>query len=404
MNRLLLGDVGCGKTVVAAVAAFLTIHNRRQVAIMVPTQVLANQHMEFFSSLSAKMGSRPALLSGRLKKTKRRDIYDKIRNGWYNLIIGTHSLIQEEVSFSDLGLVIIDEQHRFGVRQRALMDKKGKNPHQLVMTATPIPRTLAITLYGDMDISMIKQYPEGHRPVVTHLIEEGQKRWVFETLKQRMSEGQQAFVICPVIEGTEDLDLKSTQEMAEQLRKILTPPFKIGLIHGRLFPEEREKTMDNFRKGYINLLVGTTVIEVGIHVPRATVMIIEHPERFGLAQLHQLRGRVGRGSQEGICILMLSNEIPERAIPRLKTLAESHDGFDIAQKDLELRGHGEFTGMKQAGMGELDLFEMIREQDLLVEAKREAQRLIEADPELYHPENLQLKLMMETVLARPLDL
>jgi ATP-dependent DNA helicase RecG len=192
--------------------------------------------------------------------------------------------------------------------------------------------------------------------------------------------------------------------MAEQLRKILTPPFKIGLIHGRLFPEEREKTMDNFRKGYINLLVGTTVIEVGIHVPRATVMIIEHPERFGLAQLHQLRGRVGRGSQEGICILMLSNEIPERAIPRLKILAESHDGFDIAQKDLELRGHGEFTGMKQAGMGELDLFEMIREQDLLVEAKREAQRLIEADPELYHPENLQLKLMMESVLARPLDL
>jgi len=404
MNRLLLGDVGCGKTVVAAVAAFLTIHNRRQVAIMVPTQVLANQHMEFFSSLSAKMGSRPALLSGRLKKTKRRDIYDKIRNGRYNLIIGTHSLIQEEVSFSDLGLVIIDEQHRFGVRQRALMDKKGKNPHQLVMTATPIPRTLAITLYGDMDISMIKQYPEGHRPVVTHLIEEEQKKWVFEILKKRMSEGQQAFVICPVIEGTEDLDLKSTQEMAEQLRKILTPPFKIGLIHGRLFPEEREKTMDNFRKGYINLLVGTTVIEVGIHVPRATVMIIEHPERFGLAQLHQLRGRVGRGSQEGICILMLSNEIPERAIPRLKILAESHDGFDIAQKDLELRGHGEFTGMKQAGMGELDLFEMIREQDLLVEAKREAQRLIEADPELYHPENLQLKLMMESVLARPLDL
>jgi ATP-dependent DNA helicase RecG len=404
MNRLLLGDVGCGKTVVAAVAALLTIQNRRQVALMVPTQVLANQHMEFFSSLSEPMGLRPVLLSGNLKKIQRRDIYNKIRNGWYNLIIGTHSLIQEEVSFYDLGLVIIDEQHRFGVRQRALMDRKGKNPHQLIMTATPIPRTLAITLYGDMDISMIKQYPEGHRPVVTRLIERGQKKWVFETLKKRMSEGQQAFVICPVIEDTEDLDLKSTQKMAQQLRKILTPPYKIGLIHGRLFPEEREKTMDNFRKGNINLLVGTTVIEVGIHVPRATVMIIEHPERFGLAQLHQLRGRVGRGSQEGICMLMLSSEIPERAISRLKTLAESHDGFDIAQKDLELRGHGEFTGMKQAGMGELDVSEMIREQDLLFEAKREAQRLIEADPELCHPENLQLKLIMESVLARPLDL
>jgi ATP-dependent DNA helicase RecG len=404
MNRLLLGDVGCGKTAVAAVAAFLTIHNGRQVAIMAPTQVLANQHMEFFASLSETMGLKPVLLKGNLNKKQRRDIYDTIGNGWHNLIIGTHSLIQEKVSFSDLGLVIIDEQHRFGVRQRALMDKKGNNPHQLIMTATPIPRTLAITLYGDMDISMIKQYPEGHRPATTRLIEEGHKKWVFETLKERMSEGHQAFVICPVIEGTEELDLKSAQEMAKKLRKILTPPFKIGLIHGRLSPEEREKTMDSFRKGHIDLLVGTTVIEVGIHVPRATVMIIEHPERFGLAQLHQLRGRVGRGSQEGICILLVSNEIPERAISRLKILAENHDGFDIAQKDLELRGHGEFTGMKQAGMGELDLSEMIREQELLFAAKKEARRLIEDDPELCRPENLQLKLMMESVLEKPLDL
>jgi ATP-dependent DNA helicase RecG len=360
--------------------------------------------MEFFASLSETMGLKPVLLKGNLNKKQRRDIYDTIGNGWHNLIIGTHSLIQEKVSFSDLGLVIIDEQHRFGVRQRALMDKKGNNPHQLIMTATPIPRTLAITLYGDMDISMIKQYPEGHRPVTTRLIEEGHKKWVFETLKERMSEGHQAFVICPVIEGTEELDLKSAQEMAKKLRKILTPPFKIGLIHGRLSPEEREKTMDSFRKGHIDLLVGTTVIEVGIHVPRATVMIIEHPERFGLAQLHQLRGRVGRGSQEGICILLVSNEIPERAISRLKILAENHDGFDIAQKDLELRGHGEFTGMKQAGMGELDLSEMIREQELLFAAKKEARRLIEDDPELCRPENLQLKLMMESVLEKPLDL
>lgn len=212
MNRLLLGDVGCGKTAVAALAAFLTIHNERQVAIMAPTQVLANQHMEFFSSLSETMGLRPVLLSGNLKKNQRGDIYEKISNGWHNLIIGTHALIQEKVSFSDLGLVIIDEQHRFGVRQRALMDKKGKNSHQLIMTATPIPRTLAITVYGDMDISMIEQYPEGHRPATTRLIDEGQKKWVFETLKKRMSDGHQAFVICPVIEGTEEDDLKSTQE------------------------------------------------------------------------------------------------------------------------------------------------------------------------------------------------
>jgi len=404
MNRLLQGDVGCGKTVVAAVAAYMAIQNNRQVAMMVPTQVLANQHMEYFSSLSENMGFRPALLTGSLKEMERRNLYDKISNGRYNLVIGTHSLIQEELSFSDLGLVIIDEQHRFGVKQRALMDKKGKNPHLLVMTATPIPRTLAITIYGDMSISVIKEYPDGHMPVETHLMDEGRKRWVFDTLRQRMNSGQQAFVICPVIAGSEDMDLKSAQEMADRLRKTLTPPFRIGLIHGRLSPDQRVKIMDDFRKGVIHLLVGTTVIEVGVHVPRATIMIIEHPERFGLAQLHQLRGRVGRGSQRGICIMMLSKNLPEKVISRLKILAENHDGFHIAQKDLELRGHGELTGMRQAGMGELDFSEMLMEPQLLLEAKREAQRLIGTDPELLQPENGQLKMMIESIMEKPLDL
>ncbi len=404
MNRLLHGDVGCGKTVVAAAAAYICALNSMQVAIMVPTQVLADQHLEYFSGLSDKMGFRPILLTGRLKEAERRDICDKIGNGQYNLVIGTQSLIQERLSFPKLGLVIIDEQHRFGVRERALMERKGENPHLLVMTATPIPRTLAITVYGDMDMSIIKGYPAGHKPVVTRLIPEREKRRVLEILKERMSAGHQAFVICPVIEGSEDVDLKNAVEMAQKLRKIFQPSFRIGLIHGRLPSDERGQTMNDFRKGLIDLLVGTTVIEVGVHVPGATAMIIEHPERFGLAQIHQLRGRVGRGSERGICLLMLSSNLPERTLPRLKTLVESHDGFEIAQKDLELRGQGELTGTKQAGMGELEFTEMMREPELLLKAKREAENLIDSDPDLFHPENATLKAIIESVLAKPQDL
>jgi len=404
MNRLLLGDVGCGKTIVAAVAAHITVLNRRQVALMVPTQVLATQHLEYFTQLSDKMGFRPVLLTGGLSKAARREIVHEIRSGSYNLIIGTQSLIQEDLVFSDLGLTIIDEQHRFGVRERALMDRKGVNPHLLVMTATPIPRTLAITLYGDMDISLIRGYPKGRLPVLTQMAKEGEKRMLFDSLIRRLSQGQQAFVICPVIEGSEDADLKNAVEMAERLRKVLRPRFRIGLIHGRLSADEREAVMHDFRKGAIDLLVGTTVIEVGVHVPGATVMIIEHPERFGLAQLHQLRGRVGRGSESGVCYLVLSKDLSEKAISRLEVLVQNHDGFQIAEKDLEQRGHGELTGTKQTGMGEMDLGDMIREPDLLLRAKQEAQRLIDADPELSKPEHAVLKAFVESVLIRPLDL
>jgi len=404
MNRLLLGDVGCGKTIVAAVAAHITVLNRRQVALMVPTQVLATQHLEYFTQLSDKMGFRPVLLTGGLSKAARREIVHEIRSGSYNLIIGTQSLIQEDLVFSDLGLTIIDEQHRFGVRERALMDRKGVNPHLLVMTATPIPRTLAITLYGDMDISLIRGYPKGRLPVLTQMAKEGEKRMLFDSLIRRLSQGQQAFVICPVIEGSEDADLKNAVEMAEKLRKVLSPRFRIGLIHGRLSADEREAVMHDFRKGAIDLLVGTTVIEVGVHVPGATVMIIEHPERFGLAQLHQLRGRVGRGSESGVCYLVLSKDLSEKAISRLEVLVQNHDGFQIAEKDLEQRGHGELTGTKQTGMGEMDLGDMIREPDLLLRAKQEAQHLIDADPELSKPEHAVLKAFVESVLIRPLDL
>ncbi len=404
MNRLLMGDVGTGKTVVAAIAAYITVHNGQQAALMTPTQVLAEQHMAYFSGLPKDMGFRPVILTGDLKKGERDKVYEGIKAGQYNLIIGTHSLIQEGLEFSALGLAVIDEQHRFGVRQRALMDRKGNNPHILVMSATPIPRTLAITLYADMDISTIKAYPEGHIPVTTHLVEERQKRQVFETLRERMSAGQQAFVICPVIEESEDQDLKGTLEMEKRLKKILSPPFRIGIIHGRLSPDERERVMAAFHRGETDLLVATTVIEVGVDVPDATVMIVEQPERFGLAQLHQLRGRVGRGKDAGICFLMLSGNVTEKSLVRLKTLAESHDGFEISQKDLELRGQGELTGTRQSGAGELDISEMIMNQDLLIEARNEARALIESDPDLSQPGHYYLKNMIDGILKKPLDI
>jgi ATP-dependent DNA helicase RecG len=404
MNRLILGDVGCGKTVVAAAAAYFTVRNKHQVALMVPTQELANQHFEYFRELSDKMGFHPVLLTARLARTERQDFYAKIRNGTFNLIIGTQSLIQEGLRFANLGLVIIDEQQRFGVRDRALMDRKGENLHILVMTATPIPRTLAIAVYGDLDLSFIDGYPEGRMPVVTKLVEEDEKRMVFQILTQRMAAGEQAFVICPVIEGSEDMDLKNALDMTEKLGKIFAPRFRIGLVHGRLSPDEREEVMTNFRKGLIHLLVGTTVIEVGVHVPTATVMVIEHPERFGLSQLHQLRGRVGRGTQRGLCLLMLNKNLSERARSRLNIVVGHDNGFEIAKKDLALRGQGELIGMRQAGMGELDPVEMMRDAELLLTAKGEANRLVQSDPDLSNAANEQLKLMVESILTRPLDL
>jgi len=399
-----MGDVGCGKTAVAAVAAYACVLNNGQAAIMAPTQVLASQHLEYFSGLSQKMGFRPALLTGLLKKSGREDLYRKIKEGGYNLVIGTQSLIQEDLAFQNLSLVIIDEQHRFGVRERALIDRKGNNPHLLVMTATPIPRTLAMTVYGDMDVSVIKEFPRGHVPASARLVSETEKREVFDFLRVRLSQGDQAFVICPVIEGSEELDLKNATDMAQKLAKILSPPYQVGLMHGRLPPQEREAVMAGFRAGRIHLLIGTTVVEVGVHVPKATLMIIEHPERFGLAQLHQLRGRVGRGSDRGVCFLMASGSLSENALSRLKVLVDHHDGFEIARKDLEHRGYGELIGMKQTGLGEMDLLEMMKEPDLLSRAKEEAERLLDADPDLLSAENRALRDFVESVLSRPIDL
>jgi len=397
MNRMLMGDVGTGKTAIAAIAAHVTVMNNHQVALMVPTQILAEQHLDYFSNMPESMGLHPVLVTGDMNKGERERVYQKIKDEEYNLIIGTQSLIQEDLIFSDLGLAIIDEQHRFGVRQRALMDRKGDSPHIIVMTATPIPRSLAIAIYGDMDISIVKEYPRGHRPVKTFLIDKTQKKWAFERLKECISSGRQAFIICPVIEETEDSDLKGAREMYNRLKRTLSLPYNIGMVHGRMPSDERDGIMQAFYKRQIDILVATTVVEVGVHVPNATVMIIEHPERFGLAQLHQLRGRVGRGKDEGMCLMILPDDFSEKTEARLKAIAESHDGFEIAQKDLEFRGHGELTGLRQAGIGEIEPSEIIRYQELLVEAKKCAQDLIQSDPDLLHPDHRYLKIMMESI-------
>lgn len=404
MNRLLLGDVGCGKTVVAALAAHLCVRNGCQAALMAPTQVLALQHLEYFRGLDPGFDFRPILITGRLKPAERSAACKEIAEGRHNIVIGTQALVKETLLFRKLWLVIIDEQQRFGVRVRAMLEQKEVRAHQLVMSATPIPRTLAIATYGDMDLSVIREFPRDRAPVLTYVLEKERKRSVFERLKKRLAEGEQAFVICPAIEGGEEEDLKDAVHMAKSLKKLFSPSYEVGLIHGRLPDEEKLAVMEQFRRGILHILVGTTILEVGVHVPKATVMIIEHPERFGLSQLHQLRGRVGRGSKPGLCLLMIPENLSEKALLRLQVLVNSLDGFEIAQKDMEQRGYGQFAGTMQAGMGELDISEMLRESDLLFRAKRAAEKLIDGDPELSELDHRPLKTFVDGMLTTPIDL
>ncbi len=373
MNRLLQGDVGCGKTAVAAVAAHVTALNGMQTAIMAPTQLLASQHFDYFSGLDGRLGLKPTLLTASVKGSERLRMLEEILDGTRNLILGTQSLIQDGTAFRNLGLVVIDEQHRFGVRQRRMLDQKGENPHVLVMSATPIPRTLAMTVHADLDISVIDRRPEGRMPVVTRIAGPEHKKDLYRSLTARLSAGQQAVVVCPVVEDHDSSGLKSADEMYSSLKRLLGDRFRIGLVHGRMPARQKDEVMEKFRRGRIDLLVGTTVIEVGIHAPGASVIIIEHPERFGLAQLHQLRGRVGRGEAGGVCVLMRGENPPSEAQDRLAFFVECNDGFRIAEYDMRRRGCGEFNGIRQAGTGEVDMAEVLREPSLL-EAARKAAR------------------------------
>jgi len=377
MNRLLQGDVGSGKTIVAIQAAILAIENGCQVALMAPTEILATQHYLFAKALLQPLPYKIDLLISARKAAEKADLKERMGKGEINLVMGTHALLEEDVAFSKLGLVVVDEQHRFGVLQRYGLIRKAVNPHVLVMTATPIPRTLALTLYGDLDFSVIDELPPHRTPIETRLVEESDRTRAFEFIREKVRRGGQAYVVYPVIEEGGKLDLKPAVRMFEQLSHNVFPEFRVGLLHGRLPSEEKEDVMLRFKQGDVQILVSTTVVEVGVDVPNATVMLIEHAERFGLSQLHQLRGRIGRGSQKSHCLLVASEKRNELAAQRLQTMVETNDGFKIAEIDLRLRGPGEFFGTRQWGVPAFRIANLLRDQEILEWAKREASSFVE---------------------------
>jgi ATP-dependent DNA helicase RecG len=377
MSRLLQGDVGCGKTVVALMAALLSVENGHQAAFMAPTEILAEQHHRSFRRLLEGRGYPIALLTAGVKGAARRQVLQGLRAGSIPILVGTHALLEEEVSFRSLRLAVIDEQHRFGVAQRARLRGKGKRTDVLVMTATPIPRSLALTVYGDLSLSVIDELPPGRSPVRTMLRDERARGDVYRFLREQVERGRQVYVVYPLIEESGDTDLKAAVEMAARLGREVFPDRRVGLLHGRLKPEERETVMGDFAAGRIPVLVATTVIEVGIDVPNATVMVIEEAERFGLSQLHQLRGRVGRGSSDSFCVLMAGAGGTPESEQRLRIMCETSDGFVIARRDLEMRGPGEFLGTRQSGLPDLRAGDILRDHDILEDARREAFDLAE---------------------------
>jgi ATP-dependent DNA helicase RecG len=377
MSRLLQGDVGSGKTLVAAEAAVIAIENGYQAAVLAPTEILAGQHYLYFKNLFQKMGYVPALLTGSNTQREKSQLKKLLAEGLIHIGIGTHALIEEDVEWKNLGLAIVDEQHRFGVMQRLRLVSKAKHPDVLVMTATPIPRTLALTIYGDLDISIIDELPPGRRPIETRNVTDDHVESVYSFMKQQIVKGRQAYVVYPVIEESEAM--KAAQKMYQHLSEQVFPDIRVGLLHGKLKTEEKETVMDQFRRGEVKILVSTTVIEVGVDVPNATVMVIEQAERFGLAQLHQLRGRVGRGAEQSHCILV-TGKLGDAARERIRTLVDSSDGFYIAEMDLKLRGPGEFFGTKQSGLPALRIANIIRDQDILELARGEAQTFISNPP------------------------
>jgi ATP-dependent DNA helicase RecG len=400
MHRLLMGDVGTGKTVVALFAMLLAMENGYQAVFMAPTELLAEQHGRTVSQLLAPLGIVPELLLGRLSASEKASIRRRILAGESKVVIGTHALIQETTGFNNLGLVVIDEQHRFGVEQRAALIGKGQTPDVLLLSATPIPRTLALTLYGDLDISELKEKPAGRAAIRTTVRGADSRPEIYRFIKAEAERGHQSYVVYPVIDESERVDLKAATTMAAALTQALAP-VTVELVHGRMKPADREEVMRRFRDGETKVLVATTVIEVGIDVANATVMLIEHPERFGLAQLHQLRGRVGRGEWESHCILLADQRVPPE---RLKRFARTTDGFRIAELDLKERGMGELTGSRQSGGIPLRYTQLDRDQDLVLATRRAARDLIERDPSLSTPKNLGLRQRIERRYERGIEL
>jgi len=399
MTRLLQGDVGSGKTVIAIYTSLIAIENGYQVAMMAPTEILAEQHFFNWCKELLKLNVRSALLTSSVSKREKERIYLKISQGEIDLVFGTHALLESDVNFKNLGLVIVDEQHRFGVMQRATLLAKGNNPHFLVMTATPIPRTLSYILYGDLDISTIPEKPPGRGKVITKLISVNARNRLIEKIRKACLTGNQVYWVCPTIEESEKLSLRAATKVYEEIKNTF-PDLKVALIHGRIKSEERMRIMEEFKKGNIHILVTTTVIEVGVDIPNASIMVIEHPERFGLAQLHQLRGRIGRGEKDSYCFLILPNINDEKILLRLSYFVKSDDGFYLAEKDLELRGPGEFFGTRQHGLPEFKIADLIKDKDLLLMAKRDAFKIIEEDPNLIKFEN---RIVKENLLRKFAD-
>lgn len=397
MNRLLQGDVGSGKTVVALMSMLIAIDNGFQTCIMAPTEILANQHYQTIKELVGHGFIEVALLTGSVPNKARKVIHEKLEDGTLNILIGTHALIEDKVQYKNLGLVVIDEQHRFGVEQRAKLWRKNiVPPHILVMTATPIPRTLAMTLYGDLDVSVIDELPAGRKPIETLHFYEAQRLRMFGFMKQEIAKGRQIYVVYPLIQESEKLDLKNLMDGTEIMsREFPLPNYRISVVHGKLKAAEKEFEMQRFIKGETQIMVATTVIEVGVNVPNASVMIIENAERFGLSQLHQLRGRVGRGADQSFCILMSSEKLSHDGRKRLSTMVKTNNGFEIAEIDMQLRGPGNIEGTQQSGILDLKVADLTTDQEILQQARNLVIEIFEKDPQLAAPENQILNLAFQ---------
>lgn len=405
MSRLVQGDVGSGKTVIAFLAMVLSAENGFQSALMVPTEVLANQHYEGFLRLMEEQNiasCHPVLLTGSTTARQKREIYQKIADGEVNVIIGTHALIQEKVEYKNLGLVIIDEQHRFGVRQREALTTRGNPPHVLVMSATPIPRTLAIILYGDLDISIIDELPAKRLPIKNCVVGTSYRPKAYSFIEKQVQMGRQAYVICPMVEESEGLEAENVTDYARKLQEILPGEIKVEILHGKMKPKEKNRIMEAFASGEIQVLVSTTVVEVGVNVPNATVMMVENAERFGLAQLHQLRGRVGRGEHQSYCIFIQGNN-EENTSKRLKILNESNDGFYIAGEDLKLRGPGDLFGIRQSGLMEFKIGDIYNDAGILKNASEAAGEILALDFDLILPQHKALKEHLKEYMSEELE-
>ena len=400
MNRLLQGDVGSGKTLVALLTGLMAIGNGFQAAIMAPTEILANQHFESLSSLVSELPIEVALLTGSTKKKKRIEIHEKLLSGQINLLIGTHALLENTVQFQNLGLVVIDEQHRFGVAQRAKMWKKNTiPPHILIMTATPIPRTLAMTFYGDLDVSVIDELPPGRKPISTIHRFENHRLRLFGFMKEQIELGRQIYIVYPLIQESEKLDFANLMDGFEAIsRSFPLPHYRVSIVHGKMKAEEKDFEMQRFMKGETHIMVATTVIEVGVNVPNASVMMIESAERFGLSQLHQLRGRVGRGAEKSYCILMTGQKLSKESKIRMETMEQTNDGFEIAEVDLKLRGPGDLLGTQQSGVLDLKVADISKDQQLVVYSRSIASKLLEEDADIKKEENYPIRRRISKIL------